>query len=106
MDVWTPPGIDLKADLDDVAALCCALDLVIGPANATSNLAAAAGVPCWLISTPGAWPKLGTDHYPWYPQVRVFNPPALNQWDTVMQEVASALADALPTLGTEAQPRG
>lgn len=106
VEVWTPPGIDLKADLDDVTALCCALDLIIGPANATSNLAAAAGVPSWLISTPGAWPKLGTDHYPWYPQVRVFNPPALNQWDTVMQEVAAALADVLPTLGTEAKPRG
>ena len=100
VEVWQPPGIDLKADLDDVAALSCALDLIIGPANATSNLAAASGVPLWLISTPGAWPKLGTARYPWYPQVRVFNPPALNQWDPVMREVADALAQALPSLGT------
>ena len=77
MDVWTPPGIDLKNDLDDLAALTCALDLVVGQANATTNIAAACGAPTWLISTPGAWPKLGTDRYPWYPQVRVFIPPRL-----------------------------
>lgn len=91
VDIWTPPGIDLKNDLDDLAALTCALDLVIGPANAATNIAAASGAPTWLISTPGAWPKLGTDRYPWYPQVRVFNPPAYNDWAPVMAELAAAL---------------
>ena len=37
VDLWTPPGIDLKNDLDDLAALTSALDLVIGPANATTQ---------------------------------------------------------------------
>jgi tetratricopeptide (TPR) repeat protein len=92
VDIFQPPGIDLKNDLDDVAALSAALDLAIGPANATSNIAAACGAPVWLISTPGAWPKLGTDRYPWYPSVRVFNPPAFNQWGPVMDEVAAELA--------------
>ena len=72
VDIWNPPGIDLKDDLDEVAALTCALDLTIGPANATTNIAAACGAPVWLISTPGAWPRLGSDRYPWYPQARVF----------------------------------
>jgi tetratricopeptide (TPR) repeat protein len=89
--LWRPPGIDLKQDLDDVAALSCALDLVLGPANATSNIAAACGADVWLISTPGAWPKLGTDRYPWYPGMRVFTPPGSMQWDAVMDEVAGAL---------------
>jgi cytochrome c-type biogenesis protein CcmH/NrfG len=93
-DIWNPPGIDLKDDLDDVAALSCALDLVIGPANATSNIAAACGASVWLISVPGAWTKLGTDRYPWYPQARVFNPPALNRWEPVMADVAEALRTA------------
>jgi ADP-heptose:LPS heptosyltransferase len=91
VDVWTPPGIDLKNDLDDLASLCSALDLVLGPANATTNIAAAVGAPTWLISTPGAWPRLGTDRYPWYPQLRVFTPPAYNDWAPVMDEVAAAL---------------
>ncbi len=96
VEIWTPPGIDLKNDLDDVAALCCAVDLVIGPANATTNLAAASGAPTWLITTPGAWPPLGTDRYPWYPAVRMFAPPAFNRWDPVMAEIAEALSQAFP----------
>jgi len=94
IEIWNPPGIDLKEDLDDVAALTCALDLIIGPANATTNIAAACGAPVWLISTPGAWPRLGTDRYPWYPQVKVFTPEAFNRWDPVMAEVAGALETA------------
>ena len=45
----------------------------------------------WLISTPGAWPKLGTDRYPWYPTMRVFTPPGSKRWDAVMDEIASEL---------------
>lgn len=90
--LWRPPGLDLKDDLDEVAALTCALDLVLGPANATSNIAAACGAPVWLISTPGAWPKLGTDRYPWYPTMRVFTPPGSRRWDAVMDEIARELA--------------
>lgn len=89
--VWTPPGLDLKQDLDEVAALCAAMDLVVGFANATLNIAAAVGAPTWLISTPGAWPRLGTDRYPFYPQVRVFLPERLGDWGPVMAEVAEAL---------------
>lgn len=93
VEIWTPPGIDLKQDLDDVAALCCAMDLVIGFSNATLNIGAACGAPTWLISTPGAWPRLGTDRYPWYPQVRTFLPPAFGEWADTMDEVATALAE-------------
>jgi hypothetical protein len=91
VELWRPPGIDLKNDLDDVAALACALDVVLGPANATTNIAAACGANVWLISTPGAWPKLGTDHYPWYPAARLFNAPADDPWGAVMQDIAGAL---------------
>jgi tetratricopeptide (TPR) repeat protein len=92
VQLWRPPGLDLKDDLDEVAALACALDLVLGPANATSNIAAACGANVWLISTPGAWPKLGTDRYPWYPTMRVFTPPSSRRWDAVMDEIAGELA--------------
>ena len=99
VQLWRPPGIDLKDDLDDLAALTLALDLVIGPANATTNIAAACGAPVWLISTPGAWPKLGTERYPWYPTVRVFNPPAFNEWAPVMEEIARELGGAFAADG-------
>jgi tetratricopeptide (TPR) repeat protein len=92
VEIWTPPGIDLKQDLDDIAALSYALDLVVGCANATLNIAAACGAPNWLIGTPGAWTMLGTDRFPWYPQTRVFMTPGFGDWDPVMAQMADALA--------------
>ena len=85
-------GLDMKDDLEGVAALGCALDLSIGPANASTNLAAASGGATWLISTPCAWPRLGEDtRYPWYPAARVFAPAVADDWGAVMAEVAGAL---------------
>lgn len=91
VSIWTPPGIDLKQDLDDVAALCAAMDLVVGFSNATMNLAAGVGAPTWLISVPGAWTRLGTSRYPWYPQVRTFTTPAFGNWTPVMDAVGEAV---------------
>ena len=91
----TPAGIDLKNDLDDLAALCRACDLVLGPSNATTNIAAACGVRTWVLSTPGTWLKLGQDGYPWYPTARVFVPESLNDWSPVMAEIAAALSTYL-----------
>ncbi|MDZ4374995.1 MAG: tetratricopeptide repeat protein [Phenylobacterium sp.] len=94
IEIWSPPGIDLKKDLDDVTALACAMDLVIGFSNATFNLGASAGAPSWLISAPGAWPRLGlTDRYAWYPQTRVFVPDVYQEWGPVFGQIADALAE-------------
>jgi Tfp pilus assembly protein PilF len=101
VEIWTPPGIDLKQDLDDVAALSCAMDLVIGFSNATLNIAGACGAPTWLISNPGAWPRLGTARYPWYPQVCVFLPPSFGEWDVAMGQVAEALGEFTAYDGAE-----
>lgn len=92
VEIWQPPGIDLKKDLDDVAALCAAVDLVIGFSNATINLAGAVGAPIWMITAPKVWTKLGTDRYPWYPQARVFSPANFSEWEPAMAKVAEALA--------------
>lgn len=92
IEIWTPPGIDLKQDLDDIAALSAALDLTIGFANATSNIAAATGAPTWIIAAPHAWTRLGAQGMPWYPQARVFAPARLGAWEETMAEVAAALA--------------
>lgn len=97
IDIWVPPGIDLKQDLDDVAALTCALDLTIGFSNASLNLAGACGAPVWLVTPPACWTQLGTDHYPWYPQARVFTPSTYGGWDEVMNEMAEALSAEFPT---------
>lgn len=97
VDIWQPPGIDLKEDLDDVMALCSAVDLIIGFPNATTNLAGATDAPIWLLTAPAAWTKLGSDRYPWYPQARVFSPPDFSDWEPVMAEIAEALSDRIAT---------
>lgn len=91
VDILTP-DMDLKADLDGVAALSCALDLVIGVSNASFNLAGACGARTWLITAPDAWPVLGADRYPWYPQVRIFPSRRLGDWSKVLEDVGEALA--------------
>ncbi len=67
---------------------------MIGPANATTNIAAACGATVWLLSAPGDWPMLGTDRHPWYPTAKDFVTPALGRWDQVLAEVAKALPQA------------
>lgn len=99
LDLWSPPGIDLKDDLEDVAALCCALDLVVGPANATSNLAAASGATWWAITTPDAWPRFGTDRYPCYPGTQAFPIEGFGEWGPVMERLAQSLAAWRDTRG-------
>ncbi|PZR33580.1 tetratricopeptide repeat protein [Caulobacter segnis] len=93
VDIWQPPGIDLKQDLDDVTALCASVDLIIGFSNATTNLAGAAGAPIWMLTAPAAWTLLGSDHYPWYPQARIFSPNSLANWNPAMDAVAQALRE-------------
>lgn len=99
-EIWTPPGIDLKIDLDDLAALCFALDGVMGPSTATTNLAAAVGARVWLSAAPGTWTGFGTDHSPCYPSARVFHAEDFGRWESVMQQMADAMrSDLRPESG-------
>ncbi len=91
VNIWTPPGIDLKMDLDDLAALCAAMDCVLGPANATSNIAGAVGATIWMSAPERSWNCLGTDRFPWYPSSRVFFSPSLTDWSQSMLEMREAL---------------
>ena len=93
IDLWTPPGIDLMHDLDDVAALTAALDCVLGPANATSNIAGAVGTEIWIVSPANAWTSLGTDRFPWYPKSKAFFSSSMTDWTEVMAEVKVALTE-------------
>ncbi|HWT50577.1 MAG TPA: flagellar protein FlbA, partial [Caulobacter sp.] len=97
VDIWRPPGIDLKQDLDDVAALCCAMDLIIGFSNATTNLGGACGAPIWMLTGASSWTRLGAEIWPWYPQTRCFITPDYNDWTPTMQEVGAALRERFPS---------
>jgi Flp pilus assembly protein TadD len=89
--VSVPPGLDLKDDLEGVTALCAALDLTIGPATATTNLAAASGSSVLIYHTPASWPLFGTDHYPSYPKAKVQRLSRFGAWDEAMAAIAERL---------------
>jgi len=105
VEIIQPQGIDLKNDLDDVAALACALDLTVGFSNASFNLAAACGAPAWLLTSNDAWSRLGADNYPWYSQVRTFWPETTCDWGSLMGDLAGALADHVDASGAAAVAR-
>ena len=84
-----PPGIDLREDLDDLAALCLALDFVLTVPNATAALAAACGAPTWFLTSPNAWPRLGTNDYPWYAHAQSFAAERFGAWGEVVERVAA-----------------
>lgn len=92
--IWTPP-INLKDDLEDVAALSAALDLVVGPGIAGTNLAAAVGGATWMITAPDDWHYLATDKYPFYPHVRFFRRDSFGDWEGVIARIRTALDEAV-----------
>ncbi len=93
VEIHQLPGIDLKKDLDDLCALTKALDLMIGPMNATTNIGGAAGVPFWLIWPKNAWTQLSTGTMPWYPDTRLFAPDDVRDWSGAIDAAADALAE-------------
>ena len=81
------------ADFTDTAAAIANLDLVIGVDTSVMHLAAALGVPAWIIVTKVADWRWGmtSETTPWYPSVRLFRQRENGDWAGVMAEVAGAL---------------
>lgn len=88
-----PPGIDLREDIDDLAALIGAMDLTVAVGNATGALAGACGAPLALFGAPASWTRLGSGAYPWYPQATGLVTPTLGAWDGPMIHAAALVED-------------
>jgi len=91
------PDIDMKADLDGVAALMTALDLVISVDNTTVHLAGALGRPTWvMLNHRHDWRWLdGGPTTPLYESLRLYRQTAKGQWGDVLISVATDLEDLL-----------
>ena len=85
------PGV--TGNMDDLASLVAALDLVVSVCNTTVHVAGAIGkevlvmapfVPEWRYGMRG-------ERMPWYPSARVFRQARYGAWDEVLAEVAAAL---------------
>ncbi len=84
--------IDLKDDQESVAAFAAALDLVIAPSTAVSEMAGAVGRPTWVpVRGLTNWWGLGTDYCPWLPSVRPFICQATDPWEPLIENIAVEL---------------
>jgi tetratricopeptide (TPR) repeat protein len=91
--IHQPRGVDLFNDIDEVAALSGALDLVLAPDSSVGELAAASGTDVWRLDAGVDWSTLGTERRPWQPSMRLFRKRPGTGWDSVLESVAMALAD-------------
>nr|WP_246653994.1 tetratricopeptide repeat protein [Azospirillum formosense] len=84
--------LDLKDDLDGVAALMTALDLVVTPASSVGELAGALGVPVWRFGPRGDWTALGTGVRPWFPSMALVPAPPGEPAAAALPAIARRLA--------------
>ena len=80
-------------DMADTAAMIQRLDLVIGVDTSVVHLAGALGKPVWaLLPLAPDWRWLrDREDSPWYPTMRLFRQPKLNDWPSVIHSVRIAL---------------
>ncbi|HLP66485.1 MAG TPA: glycosyltransferase, partial [Rhizobium sp.] len=93
------PEVDLFNDLDEAAALTRALDLVVSAPTAASFLAAALGVPTWMMNYATAWQTLGTPHLPWFPSMRYYKRLWNQPWEEIIDRVAHDLRESQSSRG-------
>ena len=81
-------------DYDETAALVSALDLVISVQTALVHLAGALGKPVWvMVPAVPEWRYLQSgETMPWYPSVRLFRQARADDWEPVIDSVATELA--------------
>ena len=89
---------DEEADFDDTAAILSFCDLLISVDTSPAHLAGALGVPTWLMLTfsPDWRWLLERSDSPWYPNHRLFRQPRRGDWNSVIAELAAALAQRFP----------
>ena len=85
-------GDELR-DFSDTAALISELDLVISVDTSVVHLAGAMGKPVWTLVThiPDWRWLLDRDDTPWYPTMRLFRQPCVDDWQSVIVRVREAL---------------
>jgi tetratricopeptide (TPR) repeat protein len=88
--------VDLFRDLEGLAALISACDLVITVSNVTAHMAGALGRAVWVL-VPMARGKFwywfaGRDDSPWYSSMRIYSQQTPGSWREVLDTVARELA--------------
>ena len=97
LDIVHLSDLDVFNDIDGLAALISACDVVISVSNTTAHLAGALGVTSYVMVPSGSarlwyWGD-GETGTLWYPSVTVLKQAVPNNWDGVISQVARALEE-------------
>ncbi|MCE2999162.1 MAG: tetratricopeptide repeat protein [Betaproteobacteria bacterium] len=103
LDVLREPTVDTYNDIDGLAALVDACDVIVTISNTTAHLAGALGKQVFLMLPHSAgrfwcW-QAERDEALWYPNVRIFRQPREGDWASVLARVREALAALPPPAG-------
>lgn len=94
------PDIDPYNDMDGLAALIRACDLIVTTSNTTAHLAGALGAPTLLMLPFSSgrhwyWHEERSDS-PWYPSMQLFRQRAVGDWSDIAAEVTAEVAKRIP----------
>jgi ADP-heptose:LPS heptosyltransferase len=90
-------SVDNREDLDGLAALIEVCDLVVSTSNATIHLAGSLAKETWVLLHYVSiyyWLVERTDSV-WYPSLKLYRQPTLNDWDSVYASVRKDLEKEL-----------
>jgi hypothetical protein len=96
VDISQVAGIDNKNDIDKLAALISACDIVITVSNSTAHLAAALGKPTLVLlphHTPLWYWHLDSKTSPWYPTVTLVRQEISGNWAKPISEAIDFLTN-------------
>ena len=93
IDVMQCASVDNREDLDGLAALIEVCDLVISTSNVTIHLAGALAKEAWALlqSVPIYYWLLERTDSIWYPSLKLYRQPTLNDWDSVYLSIRKDL---------------
>jgi len=88
-------GLDLRNDMDGMAALTAACDLVITVSNTTAHVAGALGIPTWVFVPLGGgklwyW-GVEKETTPWYPAISIIRQVDRESWRSTLKVASDRL---------------
>ena len=109
IEIIQAEGLDTKHDIDNLAALISACDVVITVSNSTAHLAAALGKPTLVLlahHTPLWYWHLEADTTPWYPSVILLRQQIAGDWTRPIASAVSQLKTRIEAPSTHAELSG
>ena len=98
IEVLQCASVDNREDLDGLAALIEACDLVVSITNATVHMAGALAKETWVMLPHvrvNFWWLLERTDSVWYPSLTLYRQPSLNDWDSVYTSIRKELQNFL-----------